>query len=740
MSRIRSIFQALVFFCSTVAFVNSGFGLQPPDAESLRRGARLGDLLLVQQALDAKVDVNAQSDYGVTALSLACNHGHIEVVKLLLANGADPDIKDKFYQLGPLDWALSRNQFEIVKLLVAAEASDIDSFLASAVAYSNLKLVEAILPSDRLTMDGLKAAWKTAKKNKQQELATLIETRLPEADRPIIDRPKPSTEELKRLQEAAGIFKSETGSKLQFSVEDDQLVLRVEDSNQSLTLTAVAVDQYESNGMAFAFKREADKINSFQLKVGDREMIYFREGYAASPAEAKSADSTPATLPAQPSTELRPDFPLDSVNWPGFRGTLSRGVAAKSRLPIQWDGEMGSNIAWKTAIEGLATSSPIVWEGKIYLTTAIRESDQRGFRVGPYGDVESEKFDGECIFQLLCLSLESGQILWKKEANRAVPKVKRHAKSSHANPTPVTDGKVLVASFGGEGIYAYSMEGELLWKLDLGTLDSGWFYDPTYQWGFGSSPTIFEDLVILQCDVQEGSFIVAVDTTTGQERWRVARNEIPTWSSPVGFVDSSGQPTIVVSGTKQSAAYDARTGERLWSLGGFSEIVVPTPQVTPHSILLTSGYAPVQPIVSLAHSARGELKMPADKKGEAPFQWNTTRGGPYMPSPVIFEERLYVLDNGGVLSCYSMQDGTRLYRKRIRNNEATAFTASPVIANGHLIAVSEIGISFVVKLSSEAEVVSTNVLGEAVLASPAIAGDKLLIRGEKHLYAIEARP
>ncbi len=188
-------------------------------------------------------------------------------------------------------------------------------------------------------------------------------------------------------------------------------------------------------------------------------------------------------------------------------------------------------------------------------------------------------------------------MIWEKQAARGVPKVKRHAKSSHANPTPATDGSHLVASFGGEGVFCFDMEGQLLWEKQLGDLDSGWFYDKSYQWGFGSSPCLFEDMVILQCDIQEKSFLTALDLKTGQEKWRTDRDEIPTWSSPVAFFAPDGQPTVVVSGTKCSAGYDARTGKLLWKLGGFSEITVPTPQVLPEAVLLTSGYAPVQPIV-----------------------------------------------------------------------------------------------------------------------------------------------
>ncbi len=420
-----------------------------------------------------------------------------------------------------------------------------------------------------------------------------------------------------------------------------------------------------------------------------------------------------------------------------------------SSLPKTWDGQEGKNIAWKTAIPGLATSSPIAWGNRVFVTTAIQEGDSSGFRVGPYGDVESVQVDGECRFVVQCLSLNDGKLIWEHEAAKGVPKVKRHAKSSHANPTPATDGKHLVASFGGEGVFCYDMEGRLLWEKQLGDLDSGWFYDRSYQWGFGSSPCIFEDMVILQCDIQEKSFLTALDLKTGEEKWRTERDEIPTWSSPVAFFAPDGQPTVVVCGTKCSAGYNARTGSLLWKLGGFSEITVPTPQVLPEAVLLTSGYAPVQPIVFLEHSARGDLKMPEEKKNESdaqssdatkersPFLWNLMRGGPYMPTPLVVDSKLYVLDNGGILSCYAMGSGKRIFRQRVRSDEANAYTASPITDGQYLLATSESGISFVCDLKNKGEIVSQNALGESVLASPAMAGTKLLLRGEKHLFAIE---
>jgi outer membrane protein assembly factor BamB len=227
-------------------------------------------------------------------------------------------------------------------------------------------------------------------------------------------------------------------------------------------------------------------------------------------------------------------------------------------------------------------------------------------------------------------------------------------------------------------------------------------------------------MVIIQCDAQDECFVAALDIGTGEVRWKTARTEIPTWSSPVAFYAPDGTPTVIATGTKCTAGYDARTGSQLWNMGGFSEIVVPSPQVTPTTALLTSGYAPVQPILALKHSARGELKIPENGKPTDAFLWSVMRGGPYMPTPIIYENRAYLLDNSGILSCLDLGTGTKVFRQRLRSDKASAYTASPVAAGGHLYCTSEEGHTFVVALDKEGKTVAENDVGEAVLASPAI--------------------
>jgi outer membrane protein assembly factor BamB len=705
---------------------------QSPD--SVRQGvllleaARTGDLAEVQRLIADKVDVNSPSAHGATPLALACDHGHDAVVETLIAAGADVNAKDSFYRATPITWAIMRKHPTIVERLVKAGADALDDALASAVASGEEKLVQPILQSDRVSETGLTAALKSAREAKADAIAKQIEAKLPESLRamPPAEAAKETPAHWNAL---VGTYRHEAGSTLKAIIESGELALRSDDSDRSMVLTPEALDQFSLRGATIIFRKEADKVVSMVMKVGEAETVFVRIDEAA-----------PATPASEPPMEaklvLRQDFAVASENWPSFRGTLARGLSSSPSLPKEWDAASGKGIVWKTPIPGLGTSSPIVWGSRVFITTAIQPSDTQGFRVGAYGDVDSVVGEGECQYVVLCLDRDSGAIVWQKEAAKSIPTVKRHAKSSHANPTPATDGTHVLVSFGGAGVFCYDFEGNLQWTRSFGTLDSGWFYDKSYQWGFGSSPFIFDRLAILQCDVQEGAFLIAVDVATGETRWEVKRDEITTWSSPVGFVADDGTPTIVVSGTKCSAAYDARDGKELWKLGGFSEIVVPTPQITRDVAVLTSGYAPVQPIVVLKHAARGPLTMPEDKQGTDPFVWNTQRGGPYMPTPIVVNDKLFVLDNGGVLSAYKLDRGERVFRQRIRTSEANAYTASPIAGAGMLYLTAEVGMTFVVDGESDGTIVAQNSIGESVLATPAFGGNKLFIRGEKHLFAI----
>src|SRR5688572_2175842 len=218
-------------------------------------------------------------------------------------------------------------------------------------------------------------------------------------------------------------------------------------------------------------------------------------------------------------------------NWPQFRGPGATGVVEGSPQPVKFDASSQQNVRWKTPIPGLSHSSPVVWGNQIFVTTAVSSAKDET-RFGLYGDVAPVKDDPEHTWKVYAIDKQKGTILWERTAYTGIPKVKRHPKSSHAASTPVTDGKYLIAMFGSEGLYAYDLNGKLLWKQDLGVLDAGWFYHVDYQWEYGSSPIIYKNLVIIQADIQKDSFIAAYDIKNGKLVWKTSREELPGWSSP----------------------------------------------------------------------------------------------------------------------------------------------------------------------------------------------------------------
>ena len=424
-------------------------------------------------------------------------------------------------------------------------------------------------------------------------------------------------------------------------------------------------------------------------------------------------------------------------DWPQFRGPAASGVGDGTKTPVQWDAIKGVNIAWKTEIPGLANSSPIVWGDRVFITTAISSDTKQGFRTGLYGDTDPVNDSSPHKWKVLALDKKTGKILWDRTAYEGIPKTKRHPKSSQASPSPVTDGRVVVAYFGSEGLYAYSTDGKLLWKKDLGVQNAGWFFDPDSEWGAASSPVIYQQKVILQCDRQKDSFIAAFDLKDGKELWRTARAEIPGWGTPT-IVQGKDRAEVATNGTKAIRGYDADTGRQLWTLGPNSEVTCTTPVSAHGLIFVTAGYPPVQPIYAIKIGSTGDLTLKDGKDSSDAIVWSKQRGGVYLPSPIVYGEHLYTVSNNGILTMYDAKTGTRSYQQRI--GEGGSFVASPVAAAGKIYISSEDGDAFVVKAGPQYELLAKNPMGEPILATPALAGDLLLVRGARHLFAIAEPP
>ncbi|HYK19646.1 MAG TPA: PQQ-binding-like beta-propeller repeat protein [Pyrinomonadaceae bacterium] len=422
----------------------------------------------------------------------------------------------------------------------------------------------------------------------------------------------------------------------------------------------------------------------------------------------------------------------NAQNWPQFRGPNATGVAEGPGRPVKWDASTSLNVRWKTPIPGLSHSSPVVWGNKVFVTTAVN-SVKDETRYGLFGDVEPVKNDPQHAWKVIAIDKLTGKILWERTAYEGIPKVKRHPKSSHAASTPVTDGKVLIVNFGSEGLYAYDFNGKLLWKQDLGVLDAGWFYDVDYQWEYGSSPIIYKNLVIVQADIQKNSFIAAYNIKNGKLVWKTPREELSSWGTPTVY-EGKLRAELITNGTKAIRGYDPLTGKELWRLGPMSEITTPTPFVGQDLIFVTSGYPPVQPIYAIRPGANGDISLKDGKDSNEFVAWSKQRGGPYMPTPIVYGELLYTCSNQGVLTAYNAKTGERVYQERL-GGTGGAFTASPVASDGKIYLSSEDGDVFVVKAGPKYELLSKNPVGEVMMATPAISDGLVIVRTISNLYA-----
>ena len=386
-----------------------------------------------------------------------------------------------------------------------------------------------------------------------------------------------------------------------------------------------------------------------------------------------------------------------------------------------------------TEIPGLAHSSPVIWGDRVFVTTAVSEAGEapllRGLSTSglPAPDQVPHKW------VLYALDRRSGRIVWERTAHAGVPRTLRHMKSSHASATPATNGEVVVAFFGSEGLYAFDMDGRLRWKQDLGVLDTGSLQYPERQWGVASSPVIDESRVIVQCDLQSGSFLAAFDLANGKPIWRTPRQEIPSWGSPTVYADG-GRRIVVTNASRFVRGYDARTGAERWRLANTSDITVPTPIVVDGLVIATSGYQPSKPIHAIRASASGDVSLGATESSSAHVAWSRQRGGSYIPTPLAYRGVLYLLSVNGVLAAYELHTGKPLYEVRL-GDKGGAYSASPVAADGHLYIAAEDGEVLVVKAGASHELVATNTVGELLMATPALADGMLIVRGLKHVFA-----
>jgi outer membrane protein assembly factor BamB len=444
------------------------------------------------------------------------------------------------------------------------------------------------------------------------------------------------------------------------------------------------------------------------------------------------------------------------VQWPSFRGDNARGWvdadAGAAKVPVEWDVEKGDNIRWKTPIPGLAHSSPIVWNDRIFVTTAVPSGGPTSLKVGLYGAGDSAEDMIPHDFRVICLDAKDGKILWDHTAWSGVPKFARHTKATHCNSTPATDGNVVVTLFGAQGLYAYSLDGKPLWqKTDLGDLDVGPHNAPELHWGYASSPIIYDGRVYVQCDIKKDAYLAAFDVRDGRELWRVPRDDVPGWCTPSvlpaarlaaqGDVPPAGLGAqIIVNGCRHMGGYDAATGREIWRMSGGGGVPVPTPVVAGDLILFTSNHRPIrdedrpQPIYAVRRDATGDITIPKDAKSGPGVAWALEKAGNYMQTPLAYRGLAFFCRDNGAATCYDLETGEQVWRERLAGN--TGFTASPVAADGHVYWASEEGSVFVVEAGRTFRKVAVNAMGEICMATPAIHRGTLYLRTQHHLFAI----
>lgn len=424
------------------------------------------------------------------------------------------------------------------------------------------------------------------------------------------------------------------------------------------------------------------------------------------------------------------DGSVHQQNWPHWRGPLANGVAPFANPPITWDAD--TNIKWNVKLPGRGTASPIVWNDRVFILAAI-ETDREG---EPPETPDTRSPDGPKLnpfrieppthfhqFVVMCLQRSTGEVLWKEVTREAVPHEGYHNDHGYASGSPTTDGQYLYASFGSHGIYCYDMDGEQRWERDLGDMRT------RFSFGEACTPVLHDGVLIVMWDQEEQSMIYALDAATGETLWEQPRDEPSNWSTPL-VVEHAGKTQVVTNGTNRVRSYNLNTGELLWECGGQTMNAIPSP-VSREGLVYCMSNRGGNAVYALPLDASGDI---TDSESIA---WHRDKGAPYVPSPLLYGDRLYMTSsNRAILSCLDAATGEPLM-DQTRLQDVKAFYASPVAAADRLYLVGRDGTCLVLANSTELEVLATNVLDDPIDATPALVGNELFLRSQGHLYCIE---
>lgn len=422
-------------------------------------------------------------------------------------------------------------------------------------------------------------------------------------------------------------------------------------------------------------------------------------------------------------------------DWPRWRGPFDTGMA-RGDAPAKWSDS--ENIKWKASIPGRGHSSPVLWGGQIFVTTAIpiglpAEGAQQPETVAP----QRERFGpgrrgpgggaGPLVdhqFELICLDKKTGKVLWQRTAKVATPHEGYHRTyGSFASNSPVTDGRHVIAYFGSRGVFCFDLKGNLIWEKDLGIK-----MKMRLGFGEGTAPVLHGNTLILNVDHEGDSFIFALDKNRGKELWRASRDEVSSWAAPL-VVENQGRKQVVVTATNKVRSYDLTTGEIIWECAGLGTNTIPAPVQKGDLVYVMSGHREPN-LMAIRLGRKGDLT------GSDAVVWTNNRGNSYTASPVLHDNKLYFVSDNGLLTCLNATTGEPFYRQE-RLPKAYSLKASPVGANGKLYIATEDGDVVVVKMGESFEVLGTNTLeGQFFVSTPAVSDGELFLRGQNTLFCI----
>ena len=450
-------------------------------------------------------------------------------------------------------------------------------------------------------------------------------------------------------------------------------------------------------------------------------------------------------------------LPVDGkdIEWPQFRGPDSNPVGRDLRLAERWS--KTENVEWSLEIPGRGWSSPIVTGGRVFLTTVTTDGKSKPPQTGteysneyvaelqkqglPMAEILKRVTERDIElphevnlhYWLYCLNLKSGKVEWTKEFFTGHPPGGRHRKNSFVSETPVTDGRLIYVYVANLGLWAFDLKGKQIWTTPLEA-------NPIYlDFGTGSSPALTDNLLVIVSDNEKQQFVAAFDKQTGKQVWRTNRETGPqgrrsAWVTP--FVWRHPLRTeIVAVGPAIVASYDL-AGKELWRMSGMSGAPIPMPFAYEGLLYINGGRG--APLVAIRPGATGDISLTKDQTSNDYVVWSQARAGTYLPSPVAFEGAVYSLTETGILTRFDAKTGKQTYKTRI-DPTATAFTTSPWAYNGKLFCLSEEGQTYVVSTGDEFKLLHVNALDDFALASPALVGDRLLLRTEHKLYSIRRK-